>query len=158
MERWRADLLPQRAEEARLTQDAEQLHLLSVFHYVLAAICSLFSLFPLIYFGIGLAMMAGAGGDPPSPFGPRLAGCFVAGIGGLFMVAAVGYALALFLAARYLAERRRHTFCVVVAAISCGFSPLGTVLGVFTLIVLFRPSVAALFALEATPPAARAGD
>ena len=103
-----------------MTQDDEQLHLLSVFHYVLAGICSLFSLFPLIYFGMGLAMMSGHG-RPASAgdFGPLLAGCVVAGMGGLFLVFAVGYALALFLAARFLAERRRHTFCVVVAAISC---------------------------------------
>ncbi len=132
-----------------MTQDEEQLHLLSVFHYVLAGICSLFSLFPLIYFGMGLAMMAGMGVEKPGQFGPLLAGCFVAGMGGLFLVFAVGYALALFLAARFLAERRRHTFCVVVAAISCSFTPLGTVLGVFTLIVLFRPSVKTLFGLDA---------
>lgn len=137
-----------------MTQDDEQLHLLSVFHYVLAGICSLLSLFPLIYFGMGLAMMAGMGIDRPGEFAPLLAGCFVAGLGGLFLVFAVAYALALFLAARFLAERRRHTFCVVVAAISCAFSPLGTVLGVFTLIVLFRPSVKILFGLEALPPAA----
>lgn len=136
-----------------MNQDEEQLHLLSVFHYVLAGICSLLSLFPLIYFGMGLAMMAGLGIEKPGQFGPLLAGCFVAGLGGLFLVFAVGYALALFLAARFLAERRRHTFCVVVAAISCSFTPLGTVLGVFTLIVLFRPSVKTLFGLDA-PPAA----
>lgn len=137
-----------------MTQDDEQLHLLSVFHYVLAGICSLVSLFPLIYFGMGLAMMAGVGSEKPDRFAPLLAGCFVAGIGGLFLVFAVAYALALFLAARFLAERRRHTFCVVVAAISCSFTLLGTVLGVFTLIVLFRPSVKVLFGVEAPPAAA----
>ena len=138
-----------------MTQDDEQLHLLSVFHYVLAGICSLFSLFPLIYFGMGLAMMAGMGERETGPASaPLLAGCFVAGMGGLFLVCAVGYALALFLAARFLAERRRHTFCVVVAAISCSFTPLGTVLGVFTLIVLFRPSVKTLFGLEPPPAGA----
>ena len=134
-----------------MTQDEEQLHLLSVFHYVLAGICSLVSLFPLIYFGMGLAMMAGLGSRGPDRFGPFFAGCFMAGFGGLFLVFAVAYALALFLAARFLAERRRHTFCVVVAAISCAFTPLGTVLGVFSLIVLFRPSVKTLFGLEAPP-------
>ena len=87
-------------------------------------------------------------------FAPLFAGCFVAGMGGLFLVFAVAYALALFLAARFLAQRRRHTFCVVVAAISCTFTPVGTVLGVFTLIVLFRPSVRLLFGLEAPPAAA----
>lgn len=137
-----------------MNQDDEQLHLLSVFHYVLAGLCSLFSLFPLIYFGMGLAMMSGMGARQPGDFGPELAGCVVAGMGGLFLVFAVGYALALFLAARFLAQRRRHTFCVVVAAISCAFTPLGTVLGVFTLIVLFRPSVKTQFGLEAPPAAA----
>lgn len=128
-----------------MTQDEEQLRLLAVFHQVLAAICALFSLFPLLYFGMGLAMMARVGRQPPGQFGPLLAGIFLAGMGGLFLVFAVGYALSLFLAARFLAQRRQHTFCVVVAAISCCFSPLGTILGVFTLIVLFRPSVQALF-------------
>jgi hypothetical protein len=103
---------------------------------------------------MGLAMMAGMATEKGSPFAPLLAGCFVAGLGGIFLVFAVAYALALFLAARFLAERRRHTFCVVVAAISCTFTPLGTVLGVFTLIVLFRPSVKALFGLDAPPAAA----
>ena len=51
-------------------------------------------------------------------------------------------------------EDYRQTFCVVVAAISCCFTPLGTVLGVFTLIVLFRPSVKALFGLDAPSAAA----
>jgi hypothetical protein len=134
-----------------MNQDDEQLHLLSVFHYVLAGIGSLVSLFPLIYFGMGLAMMSGMGGRQAGDFGPRLAGCVMAGMGGLFLVFGVGYALALFLAARFLAQRRRHTFCVVVAAISCAFTPLGTVLGVFTLIVLFRPSVKTLFGLAAPP-------
>jgi len=137
-----------------MTQDDEQLHLLAVFHYVLAGICALFSLLPLIYFGMGLAMMAGMGSAKPGELAPLLGGCFVAGMGGFFLVFAVGYALALFLAARFLAQRRHHTFCVVVAAISCSFTPLGTVLGVFTLIVLFRPSVKALFGLDAPPAAA----
>ena len=134
-----------------MTQDEEQLHLLSVFHYVLAGLCSLISILPLIYFGMGLAMMSGMGGDQPGRFGPRIAGCLVATFGGFFLLFAVGYALALFLAARFLAERRRHTFCVVVAAISCTFTPLGTVLGVFTLVVLFRPSVKTLFGLDSPP-------
>jgi hypothetical protein len=39
--------------------------------------------------------------------------------------------------------------CFVVAAIECIFMPFGTVLGVFTIIVLSRPSVKALFQSEA---------
>lgn len=134
-----------------MTQDAEQLHLLSVFHHVLAGLCALFALFPLAYVIFGLAMIGGAGGglfpqksgELPAAF----AGCFVAGVGGTILVALTGYAVALYLAGRYLKERRRHTFCVVVAAISCAFQPLGTVLGVFTLVVLFRPAVKTMFGI-----------
>ncbi len=132
--------------------DDEQLQLLSVFHFVLAGIVSLVSLLPLIYLGMGLAMMSRlgvAGGPGGGELPPLFVGCLITTIGGLFLVAAVGYALSLFLAARYLAARRRHMFCVVVAAISCAFSPLGTVLGVFTLIVLYRPSVREQFANRA---------
>lgn len=136
-----------------MTQDDEHLHLLSVFHLVLAALSGLFALFPLAYLVFGLVMMGGGlfpakPGELPAAF----AGCFVAGFGGLFLAALSGYALALFLAGRYLRERRRHTFCVVVAAISCAFQPLGTVLGVLTLIVLFRPSVKATFGISPPPP------
>ena len=45
-----------------------------------------------------------------------------------------------------LRQRRRHTFCVVMAAIGCAFMPFGTVLGIFTLIVLTKPTVRSLFA------------
>jgi len=36
-------------------------------------------------------------------------------------------------------------FCLIVAGIICIFMPLGTILGVFTIIVLVRPSVKAMF-------------
>jgi hypothetical protein len=48
-------------------------------------------------------------------------------------------------AGRMLQRRRGYTYCVVMAAIACAFTPIGAVLGVFTLIVLLRPSVKALF-------------
>ena len=49
------------------------------------------------------------------------------------------------LAGWWLAKRKHYWFCFVVACLACAFSPLGTVLGVFTIIVLLRPSVKALF-------------
>jgi len=41
-------------------------------------------------------------------------------------------------------------FCLIVAGIICIFMPLGTILGVFTIIVLVRPSVKAMFEGQAT--------
>jgi hypothetical protein len=43
-------------------------------------------------------------------------------------------------------------FCLVMASITCMFMPFGTVLGVFTLIVLMRPSVKPLFEGQAANP------
>ena len=40
-----------------------------------------------------------------------------------------------------------------MAAISCAFMPFGTVLGVFTLIVLLRPGVKELFGVGTAPVA-----
>ena len=54
-------------------------------------------------------------------------------------------AVLLFLTGRNIDRRRHHTFCLVVACVECLFLPLGTVLGIFTIAVLLRPSVKGLF-------------
>ncbi len=41
--------------------------------------------------------------------------------------------------------RRHRTFSIVIASLSCMSFPFGTILGVFTLIVLVRPSVKILY-------------
>ncbi len=51
-------------------------------------------------------------------------------------IAAAGY---------YLSKRQHYTFCLVMAGVECIFIPFGTVLGIFTIIVLARPVVKALF-------------
>ncbi len=58
--------------------------------------------------------------------------------------------------AGYLLGQRRHrTFCLIVAGLNCLRVPLGTALGIFTLMVLTRDSVRTLYADESgTAPAA----
>lgn len=60
-------------------------------------------------------------------------------------------ALMVVLAGRNLKRRKAYTFCLVIAAIECLFMPFGTLLGVFTLVVLTRPSVKVLFAVSSNP-------
>ena len=51
---------PQMTSEDAMTQpsqDLEHLRLLSIFHYVVAALAAFFSLFPLLYMGIGVAIV-----------------------------------------------------------------------------------------------------
>lgn len=50
-------------------------------------------------------------------------------------------------ARRCIRKRKNYTFILVIAGINCAFvMPLGTVLGVFTFVVLTRPMVKPLFA------------
>jgi hypothetical protein len=54
-----------------------------------------------------------------------------------------GWAISVFIiiAGVKLRKRRNRMFCMVIGAIECMFMPLGTVLGVFTLIVLNKESI-----------------
>jgi hypothetical protein len=129
-----------------MNQDLEHLRLLSTFHYVVAVIVGLFSFIPVIHLGMGLAMVTGHfpdghGGDEMA----RFMGWFFVLFGGAWIVCGLAFAICLWLAGRFLAQHRRYLFCLVMAAIACTFAPFGTVLGVFTIIVLMRPSVRELF-------------
>jgi hypothetical protein len=86
---------------------------------------------------------------PATPFSgnpDRWMGGFILAIGLFGLAFGMGLAVSLFLVGRWLSARKRLTFCFVVACIQCVNMPLGTLLGVFTIIVLNRPSVRALFA------------
>lgn len=44
-----------------------------------------------------------------------------------------------------IGQRRFRTLCLVISTINCVAVPIGTVLGIYSLMVLMRPSVAELF-------------
>ena len=124
-----------------MNQDEQHLKLLTIFHYVVGGLTALFTCIFFIHLFIGVAMLTGAIDDAPTF------------IGLMFVVMAIvfitfGWTLAvcIIIAGSNLAKRKRHMFCLVIAAISCINTPLGTVLGIFTIIVLMRPSVKELFA------------
>lgn len=72
-------------------------------------------------------------------------GLMFACIGAVALLFGLAYATASFLTGRSLARRTRRLFCLIVAGINCANMPLGTILGVFTFVVLLRPSVQMLF-------------
>ena len=130
-----------------MTPDEEHLQLLSIFHYVVGGLIALIGCFPMIHLGMGIALVTGNLDEGLQDEGPP-----VAWIGWFFIVIALfiigsawGMAIATIIAGRKLAARRSRTFCIVIAALLCMFMPFGTALGVFTLIVLMRPSVEELF-------------
>lgn len=133
-----------------MDQDRDQLRLLSLFHYVVGGLLGFCSLFPAIYVGLGLVMVFNPEslekGNPPPPF----VGWIFVVIGAVGILAGLTITVLTVVAGRRLAKYRSHTYCLVVAALLCLFMPLGTALGVFTLIVLMRPSVKQLFSAPLT--------
>ena len=128
-------------------KDEEHLRLLATFHYVVAVIGAIFACFPLIHVAIGVMMIVDpasmSGGQNAAP--PRAFGYFFAVIGSLFVLMGWAAAVCTFVSGRYLARRRKRMFSFVVAALLCMFIPFGTVLGIFTIIVLSRDSVQRLY-------------
>jgi len=82
--------------------------------------------------------------QPPPEF-PVAFGLIFICVGVLGLLIGFTYALAQVLAGRFIAKRKRRTFCMIVAGLNCLNIPMGLILGVFTIIVLVRPSVKLLF-------------
>ena len=132
-----------------VSKDFEHLKLLTTFHYILGAITAAWLSFGLIHFFIGLSMLLNPdsfGSNARQPFPLRLFGLLFAVIGGGVVLFGWTLGALTIYAGRCISRRERHLFCVVVACVNCLHMPLGTVLGVFTLIVLYRDSVRELFA------------
>ena len=138
------------SQDQSASKDLEHLRLLSIFHYVAAGVLGFFSCAFIFHIVFGLIFLlspeAFDNGEPPPTF-----------MGWLFLImgsAAVlsGWTLAILLivAGRFLKKHKRRIFCMVVAGISCLFMPAGTVLGVFTILVLSRPTVKTLFEAKET--------
>jgi hypothetical protein len=129
-------------------KDLQHLKMLAIFHYIFGVLTLLGGCVGILYIVLGAFMAANPeqfteGAQPPPP--PFVGGMLVF-MGACLMLVAWGMGVLIIVAGRCLANQRRRTFCIVIAAIMCLSFPLGTLLGVFTIIVLARPSVAALFA------------
>jgi hypothetical protein len=137
--------------------DRDHLRVLSICHYVLAGLCFFFGAFPLLYLIVGIALVTEAFGPPPQqpnqPFPLESFGWFMIGAAALMIAFYWALAAGLVSAGRCLGRRASRTFCLVVAGFACLLVPFGTVLGVFTIAVLLRPSVAAAFEPRRDEPA-----
>jgi hypothetical protein len=141
-----------------MNQDTEHLQLLSIFHYIVAGLAALFSFFPLLYTGMGAVFVWVAQHPNPKQTGeppPEVLGWIFVALGLFFFLLGLTMAICILIAGRTIAKRTRYRFAFVMACIECLFMPFGTILGIFTLIVLSRESVKKLFGLEPStlPPA-----
>ncbi len=130
-----------------MTEDIEHLRLLAIFHYIVGSLALLLACFPLIHVTIGSIFIYAAGqahsasGDAP----PEIVGWILVFFGLAFFILGIAFGVALLWSGRCLARRKNYSFSFITACIECLFLPFGTVLGVFTLVVLSRESVKALY-------------
>lgn len=124
--------------------DDSHLQILSVTYWISAGFVSAYALFMAAYFiFIGVMFLAipfEEAGAPPAAFAWTWIGF---GIVGILVMAAVVTLKAL--AGFWIRNRTHRIATMVVAALSCLEFPYGTAIGVFTFVVLARPSVAALY-------------
>lgn len=129
----------------------ENLRLLGIFHFVYAGLVLVGSLLPVVWLTMAavwwpeLAADRGAGSDMPM----MLTGTVGLAVAGFGILVAWLWAGVLVVAGRSLMQSRRHTFCMVVAAVSCLSFPVGTLLGLATLVVINRNDVRELFEARA---------
>ena len=137
-----------------MNQDNEHLRLLAIFHYIVAGLAALFSFFPLLYTAMGAIFLFAARHGTPKPgeeLPPEILGWLFVAFGALFFLAGITMAICILFAGGSLSRRRCYWFAFVVACIECIFIPFGTILGIFTIIVLSRESVKALFLTAQAP-------
>jgi hypothetical protein len=144
-----SDLPPLLRDQRKV--DADHVKLLSIFHFVGAGLGLLGILFVLGHYAIFSTIFSNPKmwenqkqGPPPPEIFAMFKWMYLAF--GLWFFTSLTLNL---ISAFCLRARRARTFSLVVAAINCLHIPLGTVLGVFTLIVLVRDSVRELYEAEA---------
>ncbi|MEM8550233.1 MAG: hypothetical protein AAGF10_05525 [Verrucomicrobiota bacterium] len=131
--------------------DLKHLDQLALAHYIIGGLAVLFACFPLIHLAVGIGVLTGAlpldqaqddnGESFPAPF----FGWLFTLIGGLFFILGQAIAISIILSGRFMNTHRRYLFSFITGCILCAIFPIGTVLGVFTVIVLSRDSVKVLY-------------
>lgn len=134
----------------------QHLNTLSILHYVFAAMVGLFAMFPIIHLIVGILIVTGKlESSGPNEQLPVIVGWMFIGFASAFIIGGFIFAVCVAIAGRRLKKRSNHLYCMIIAGFCCIFMPIGTALGVFTLIVLMKPEARALFGLNPKVPVAQ---
>ena len=124
------------------------LKLLSIGYYIQAGIAGFYSLFVLAYasflgtiFRVVSRKLEEKGQQGIPPVFVSLAATVI----GIVLILVIVYTLCLFLAGQWIVRHRNRLFIYVIGAITCLAIPYGTVLGIFTFMVMQRPTAQMLF-------------
>lgn len=129
-----------------MTKQEEYLRLLSIFHYVVGGLAAVFACIPIFHLIFGLFIVLAPDkfadhGNPP----PAFLGWFFIIFAGVFILLGWTFSIFVLTAGRFLAKRKHYSFCLVMGGVECLFMPFGTVLGVFTILLLIQEPVKQLF-------------
>jgi len=134
---------PVLASDQQARRDAEHLKLLSLFHFILASL----GLFGIAFLALHLVLMSAfftnpemwkntKSGPPPEIFLKLMLGGYAFGA----VVILTGGVLNL-LSGLFIRKRRHRMFSIIIGGLNCLHVPFGTLLGVFTILILSRDSV-----------------
>ncbi len=124
-------------------QEEANLDLLGTLHIVMGILTALFACIPIIHLVIGIVMLtSGVNGADQAPRAIAFAFIILASL-----IILTGWALAILIiiAGVKLKKRSSYKFCLVIAFVECLIMPLGTVLGIFTIVTLSKKPVKDLF-------------
>ena len=150
------------------SDDLSHLKTLSICHYVWGGLTMFLSCIFIIHVVTGILIANGvpsnATWSPPTNTGsqfstpnfphqsgpPRFVGYIMAAMGGCAVLFGWALGTLTIISGRRIAWRRSRTFSIVMAGINCIYFPFGTVLGVFTIVVLAQDSVKRLYFANST--------
>jgi hypothetical protein len=134
-------------------KDVEHLRMLAIFHFVSAGLALAGLAFLALHYSVMQAVFADPemfknvkGGPPPQEFFAFMK-IFYA-VGSIWFVLS---GVSNLMSAIYMRRRTHRVFSMVVAGFNCLYMPLGTLLGVFTFVVLGRDSVIAMYEANERP-------
>lgn len=146
-----------------MSENERYLDTLGIACYVNATLSFCCSFFPIFHVLIGLFMMIlPADAFPQNPQNPqnpenelmmaKFMGGFFFLIGASIILIGWAYSFALYYLGRLLRQRRKWMICNILAAVACIAMPLGTIIGVFVLVLINRTECKALFLDELKMP------
>jgi len=123
------------------------LRILFIIKGVLSLLATLFIM--VIFFGMGSFLVQDFNGPDSNqeelPFNPI---ALISSIGIFAILLSLGLTIITFLAAKYIGERRNHTFILVASVLNLLSGVLGLALGIFALIEINKRDVQVLFSRD----------
>ena len=128
----------------------EHVKLLGLFHLISGILTLVYSVFFIFYMGFISIMFNFIGKFENAEYGmngdfPHEIFTIILSIWGIIIFFMIGFGICKIFSGKYLKEKKNRIFSMIIAALECLSFPYGTLLGVFTLVVLNRESVKELY-------------